>query len=61
MKTKEELEQIKEEYVGLNKKIAELSEDELKQVTGGTSGDTYKFAQENPENTCDNAQDGKDY
>ena len=61
MKTKEEREQIKEEYSELNKKLAELSEDELKQVTGGTSGDTYKFAQENPENTCDNAQDGKDY
>ena len=61
MKTKEELNQIKEEYVELNKKLAELSEEELKQVTGGTSGDTYKFAQENPENTCDNALDGKDY
>ena len=47
MKTKEEQKQIKD--------------DELKQVTGGTSGDTYKFAQENPENTCDNAQDSKGY
>lgn len=35
MKTKEELEQIKEEYVELNKKLAELSEEELAQVTGG--------------------------
>ena len=35
MKTKEELEQIKEEYVGLNKKLAELTDEELKQVTGG--------------------------
>ena len=35
MKTKEELEQIKEDYKNLNKKLAELSEDELKQVTGG--------------------------
>lgn len=61
MKTKEELEVLKEECTVLNQKLAELSEDELKQVTGGTSGDTYKFAQENPENTCDNAQDGKDY
>lgn len=61
MKTEKELKELKEEYTELNKKLAELSEDELKQVTGGTSGDTYKFAQENPENTCDNAQDGKDY
>ncbi len=38
MKTKEELEQIKEEYSELNNKLAELSEDELTQVTGG-SGD----------------------
>ena len=38
MKTKEELNQIKEEYVELNKKLAELSEEELKQVTGGTIG-----------------------
>ena len=35
MKTKEELEQIKNEYTELNKKLAELSEEELKQVTGG--------------------------
>ena len=35
MKTKEELEQIKEEYVELNKKLAELSEEELKKVVGG--------------------------
>lgn len=61
MKTQEELIALKEHVETLNKKLAELSEDELKQVTGGTSGDTYKFAQENPENTCDNAQDGKDY
>ncbi len=35
MKSKEELEQIKEEYAELNKKLAELTEDELKQVVGG--------------------------
>ena len=35
MKTEKELKELKEEYTDLNKKLAELSEDELKQVTGG--------------------------
>ena len=35
MKTKEELNALKEEVETLNKKLAELSEDELKQVSGG--------------------------
>ena len=35
MKTKEELNALKEEVETLNKKLTELSEDELKQVTGG--------------------------
>ena len=35
MKTKEELNALKEEVEALNAKLAELSEDELKQVTGG--------------------------
>lgn len=35
MKTKEELNAIKEEVEMLNKKLAELSEEELKTVTGG--------------------------
>ena len=39
MKTKEELEQIKEEYTKLNKKLSGLSEDELKQISGGTNTD----------------------
>lgn len=38
MKTKEELNKIKEEYVSVNKKIGELTEDELSQVTGGVTG-----------------------
>lgn len=38
MKTKEELEIKKEEYAALNKKLAKLSEDELKQVSGGFLG-----------------------
>ena len=35
MKTKEELNALKEEIETLNKKLAELTEDELEQVTGG--------------------------
>ena len=35
MKTKEELNALKEEIETLNKKLAELTEEELKQVAGG--------------------------
>ena len=35
MKTKEELNALKEEVETLNKKLAQLTEDELKQVSGG--------------------------
>ena len=35
MKTKEELNALKEEVETLNKKLAELSEEELVQVSGG--------------------------
>ena len=35
MKTKEELEELKEEVENLNKKLYELNEDELAEVTGG--------------------------
>ena len=35
MKTQEELNAIKEEIEALNKKLAELTEEELEQVTGG--------------------------
>ena len=35
MKTKEELNALKEEVETVNKKLNELSEDELSQVTGG--------------------------
>ena len=35
MKTKEELNALKNEVKDLNAKLAELSEDELKEVTGG--------------------------
>ena len=35
MKTKEELNELKEEVEALNKKLHELTDDELEQVTGG--------------------------
>ena len=34
-KTKEELNQLKQELESLNQKLKELTDDELKQVTGG--------------------------
>ncbi len=37
MKTKEELNALREEVEALQTKLAELSEEELKQVTGGTA------------------------
>lgn len=36
MKTKEELNAIKEEVEAINKKLKELTEDELKEVIGGS-------------------------
>ncbi len=38
MKSKEELNALKEEVETLNKKLAELTEEELAQVTGGQTG-----------------------
>ena len=40
MKTADELNALKEEVETLNKKLAELTEDELKAVTGGYVGGT---------------------
>ena len=37
MKTKEELNALKEEVEALNRKFRELTEDELEQVNGGTT------------------------
>ena len=39
MKTKEELNALKEEVETLNKKLAELTEEELAQVAGGVLSD----------------------
>ncbi len=41
MKTKEELNALKNEVETLNKKLAELNEEELKAVTGGNSWGDY--------------------
>ena len=41
MKSKEELNALKEEVEELNKKLAELSEEELAQVSGGIVGPDY--------------------
>ena len=43
MKTKEELNVLKEEVETLNKKLAELSEEELAQVNGGAKLDPERF------------------
>ena len=42
-KTKEELNEIKKEVEALNKKLAELSEEELEQVSGGNAGTAGKL------------------
>ena len=43
MKTKEELNALKQEIETLNKKLAELTDEELAQVTGGATGDVKPF------------------
>ena len=43
MKTKEELNAIKEEVEAMNKKLAELTEEELKQVSGGLGPSLMKM------------------
>ena len=43
MKTKEELKALKEEVETLNKKLAELSEEELEQVNGGLKLDPERL------------------
>ena len=46
MKTKEELNTLKEEYETLNSKLRELTEEELRQVTGGTQDPYDVFSKE---------------
>ena len=43
MKSKEELNALKEEVKTLSKKLAELTEEELAQVTGGAAGSVQFF------------------
>ena len=43
MKTKEELNALKKEVEALNKKLAELSVEELAQVSGGAAGSVQFF------------------
>ena len=43
MKTKEELNALKKEVKTLNKKLAELTEEELAQVVGGTENNSTIF------------------
>ena len=49
MKSKEELNALKEEVEALNKKLHELTEDELAQVSGGQSKEAQTDAMEHPE------------
>ena len=50
MKTKEELNALKNEVETLNKKLAELTEDELKMVNGGFGvSDWYTIYTNDPE------------
>ena len=44
MKTKEELNALREEFVTLNKKIAELSSEELQEVIGGVTPPTLDLS-----------------
>ena len=46
MKTKEELNALKEEVENVNKKLAELTEEELKQVIGGQQYDINIYKNE---------------
>ena len=43
MKTKEELNELKKEVEALNRKLAELSAEELEQVKGGSAASIYYF------------------
>ena len=46
MKTPEEFNALKEEFETLNKKLAELTDEELVQVTGGSLADSLKKLQD---------------
>ena len=46
MKTKEELNSLRNKVEALNRKLAELSEEELTQVSGGAAGSVQFFNEE---------------
>ena len=46
MKTKEELNALKEEYQSLTTKLRELTDDELKIVTGGVNFDVPEYSKQ---------------
>ena len=48
MKTKEELNALKEEVETLNKKLHELTEEELEQVSGGSTSGIAKISNASP-------------
>ena len=48
MKTKEELNALKEEVEALNKKLAELTEEELEQVASGGQNYWGSFGKKHP-------------
>ena len=49
MKSKEELNALKEEVENLNKKLLELTEEELEQVSGGLDPPSYSLRCTNPD------------
>ena len=51
MKTAEELNALKEEVVTLNRKLAELTEEELAQVASGLIPIPYIYGSNNPEDS----------
>ena len=48
MKTKEELKELREEYDALTKKMKELTEEELEELTGGAAFDDIFKKEEGP-------------
>ena len=60
MKTKEELNALKEEVEALNKKLHELTEEELAQVTGGKAKAVVWLGAETPF-TIDGTSNEKQY
>ena len=62
-KTKEELQQLKQEFETLNSKLKELTEDELQQLVGGDWYDfrgTNNLNQSNGWQTIDKTTDNKE-